>query len=92
MYRCCCAVLCSVLSNCFATQRSVAHKPPLSMEFSRQEYWTGLPFPTPGDLPDPRIKPMSPALAGDYFTTEPQGKPLNLLREYSILYLHLVKA
>ena len=45
---------------------------PLSMEFSRQEYWSGLPFPSPGDLPDPEIKPMSPAspaLAGGFFTT-----------------------
>ena len=43
---------------------------PLSMEFSRQEYWNGLPFPTPGDLPDPGIKPRLPALAGGYFTWE----------------------
>ena len=47
----------------------------MSMEFSRQEYWSGLPFPTPGDLPDLRIKPASPALAGGFFTTEPPGKP-----------------
>jgi len=43
------------------------------MEFSRQEYWSELPFPSPGDLPDPRIKPMSLALAGGFFTTEPSG-------------------
>ena len=51
---------------------------PLSMEFSKQEYWTGLPFPPPGDLPHPGIKtatPMSVALAGRFFTTEPPGKP-----------------
>ena len=51
---------------------------PLSMEFSRQEYWCGLPFPTPGDLPDPGIEPaslVSPALAGRFFTTGPLGKP-----------------
>ena len=50
----------------------------MSMEFSRQEYWSGLPFPTPEDLPDPEIKPASPAstvLAGRYFTTESPGKP-----------------
>ena len=41
------------------------------MGFPRQEYWTGLPFPTPGDLPDPGIKPASPALTGGFFTTEP---------------------
>jgi len=50
---------------------------PQSMEFSRQEYCCGLPFPTPGDLPDPRIKPTSlasPVLAGGFFTTAPPGK------------------
>ena len=41
----------------------------------RQEYWSGLPFPLPGDLPDSGIKPASPALAGGFFTTEPPGKP-----------------
>ena len=50
----------------------------LSMEFSRQEYWSALPFSTPGDLPDPGVEPMSlasPALAGGFFTTVPPGKP-----------------
>ena len=47
---------------------------PLSMGFPRQEYWSGLPFPSPGDLPDPGIDPVSPALAGGFFTTEPPGK------------------
>ena len=47
---------------------------PLSMGFSRQEYWSGLLFPLPRDLPDPEIKPMSPALAGGFFITEPPGK------------------
>ena len=46
---------------------------PLSMGFLRQEYWSGLPLPTPGGLPDPRIKPMSPALAGGFFTIMPFG-------------------
>ena len=54
---------------------TVAHLPPLSMEFSRQECWSELPFPSPGDLPDPEIIPMSPALADSFFTTEPPGKP-----------------
>ena len=54
---------------------TVARQAPLSMEFFSQEYWSGLPFPTPGDLPDPGIKPGSPALAGGFFTTEPPGKP-----------------
>ena len=45
------------------------------MGFSQQEYWSGLPFPPPGDLPDPGIKPRSPVLASGFFTTEPPGKP-----------------
>ena len=45
------------------------------MGFSIPEYWSGLPFPSPGDLPDPRIRPASPALAGGLFTAEPPGKP-----------------
>jgi len=53
----------------------VAHQAPLSVELSRQEYWSGLPFSSPGDLPDPEIKSGSPALAGEFFTTEPPGKP-----------------
>ena len=48
---------------------------PLSMGFPRQEYWSGQPFPSPGDLPDPGIELVSPALAGRFFTTEPPGKP-----------------
>ena len=52
----------------------VACQVPLSLGFSRQEYWSGLPFPSPGDLPDPGIKPLSPALAGRFFTIEPPGK------------------
>ena len=60
----------------FATQWTVAHQAPL--EFSRQEYWSGLPFPTPGDLSEPGNKTASlasPALAGRFFTTIPPGKP-----------------
>ena len=56
----------------FETPWTVAHQDPLSMEFSRQEYWSGLPFPTPGDLPNPRIEPTSfvpPALAGRIFNS-----------------------
>ena len=58
------------------TLRTVAHQALLPMGFSRQEYWSGLPFPPPGDLPDPGIKHRSPALAGGFFTTEPPGKSL----------------
>ena len=53
----------------------IALQAPLSMEFSRQESWNGLPFPPPGDRPDPRIKPVCLASAGGFFTTEPPGKP-----------------
>ena len=56
------------------TPWSVAQQAPLSMGFLRQEFWSGLPFPSPGDLPDPGIEPVFPALAGRFFTTEPPGK------------------
>ena len=59
----------------FVNPWTVAHQAPLSMEFFRQEYWSWLPFPTLGDLPDPGIKLTSPALVGRFFTTEPPGKP-----------------
>ena len=58
----------------FVTPGTVTHQAPLSMGFLRQEYWSGLPFPSPGDLPDPGTKPTSPTLAGRFFTTEPPGK------------------
>ena len=60
----------------FATLWTRAHQVPLSMVFSRQEYWSGSPFPSLGDLSGPGIEPVSPALAGGFFTTEPPGKPL----------------
>ena len=60
----------------FAAPWTEVHQAPLSMVFPREEYWSGLPFPPPGDLPKPGIKPTSPALAGRFFTTEPPGKPL----------------
>ena len=59
----------------FATPWAVAYQTPPSMEFSRQDYWNGLPFPSPGDLPDPGIKPGSPALQADALPSEPPGKP-----------------
>ena len=74
-------VMCTcVLSHVrfYATPWAVAHQAPVSVGFPRKEYWSGLPFPTPGDLPDPGIKPVSlasPALAGGFFTTVPPGKP-----------------
>ena len=63
----------SVMSNSFVTPWTAAHQSPLYVEFSKQEYWSGLPFPPPGDLPNPGIEPMSPAspaLAGWFFTAE----------------------
>ena len=60
----------------FATPLTVACQAPLSMGFSRQEYWSGLPFPSSGDFPDPGIKPGSVALQADTFPSEPPGKPL----------------
>ena len=58
-----------------ATPQTVARQAPLSVGFSRQEYWSGLPFPPPGNLPDPGIESNSPALAGIFVTTETLGKP-----------------
>ena len=68
-------------SYSFVTPWTAAWQVPLSMGSPRQEYWNGLPFPSPGDLPKPGIKPASPALQavscteGRFFTTEPPGKP-----------------
>ena len=59
----------------FATSWTITLQAPLSMEFFRQEYWSGLPFPSPGDLPDPGIEPMSPALQVDSLPSEAPGKP-----------------
>ena len=66
----------------FATPWTVAYQAPPSMGFSRQEYWSGLPFPSPGDLPNPGIKPGSPALQADALNSEPLGKALHI---YNIL-------
>ena len=73
----------------FATLYTVAHQAPLSMGFSKQEYWSGLPFPSPGDLPDPGMEPtslMSPALAGGFFTTTAPWKTSFPLVPKSILF------
>ena len=59
----------------FATPWTIAYEAPLAMQFLRQEYLSGLPFPSPGNLPNPGIKPGAPALAGVFFTTEPPEKP-----------------
>ena len=70
--------VCSVLQSCLILCDPLDCSPPvsLSMGFFRQGYRSGLPFPSPGDLPDPGIEFVSPALAGRFFTAEPPGKPM----------------
>ena len=68
-------------SPTFVTLWTVACQVPQSMEFPRQEYWSGLPFPSPGDLPNSGIRPMSPALQVDSLLTEPQEKPTRLSKK-----------
>ena len=81
---CVCVCVCVCVLSCvqlFVTSWTVDFQAPLSMEFSRQKYWSGLPLPPPGDLPNPGIEPRclaSPSLAGRFFTTEPPGKSLVL--------------
>ena len=71
----------------FVTPGTVVYQAPPSMGFSRQEYWSGLPFPSPGDLPDPGIEHRSPAFQADALTSEPSGKPY--LSEYALIYFRL---
>ena len=66
--------LCPTLCDSMDTVAAVACQALLSMEFSRQEYWSGLPFPSPGDLPDPGIKPGTPGLQADSLSTKPRVK------------------
>ena len=63
----------------FATPWTVAYQAPPSMGFSRQESWSGLPFPSPGDLPNPGIEPRSPTVQADALTSEPPGKPMMMV-------------
>ena len=76
-----CAQLCPTLCD---PMDCIVHQAPLSMEFFRQEYWRELRFPSPGDLPDPGIKPRSPALQADALPSEPPGKPLLFLFFFSL--------
>ena len=69
-------------SPTLVTPWTVACQAPLSMGFSRQEYWSGLPFPSPGDLPNPGIEPGSPALQADALTAELPGKPFFVIWKY----------
>ena len=87
---CVCVYVCSVLSDSVTAWTSVAHLASLSMGFLGQEYWSGLPFPTPGDLLDPGIEPKgfaSPALSAGFFTTAMPGKA-PLLNRYIYLLLY----
>ena len=67
----------------FSTPWAIAYQAPPSVGFSRQEYWSVLPFPSPGDLPNTGIEPGSPAFQADALTSEPPGKPIS---KYSILF------
>ena len=81
----CVCVSHSVVTESHDSMDCVAHQVPLSMEFSRQEYWSGLQIPPPGDLPYPGIKlmsPVAPALVGRFFTTDPPGKPISVTQSH----------
>ena len=73
----------------FAAPWTVARQAPLSLGFSRQEYWSGLQCPSPGDLPDPGIKPRSPALQVDSLPSEPPGKPYICMCMCMYIYMHM---
>ena len=73
----------------FATLWTVAYQAPLSMGFSKQEYWSELLFPSPGDLPNPGIKPRSRALQADSLPAEPPGKPNSWKRQIFVLFQNL---
>ena len=81
---------CSVVSYSFVTPWTMALQAPLSVGFPRQEYWSGLPLPNPGNLPNPGMEPMSlasPAFVGRFFTTAPPGKPHMIWRTFTLLIL-----
>ena len=78
-------LLCSVAQSCLTLcdPWTVVHQAPPSMGFSRQEYWSGLPFPPPGDLPNPGIEPRSPTLQADALTSAPPEKPFCFFNLYT---------
>ena len=79
-----------MIGGLYLTPKTVARQAPLSMEFSRQEYWSGLPFPPPGDLPDLGIEPespVSPPLAGRFFTTESPARHLDRFQFFTVIKL-----
>ena len=85
------------MSNSFAIPWAVAHQAPLPMGIPRQEYWSGLLFPSPGNLPNPGIEPESPALQPDSLLSEPPGKPIinvtldKFLSLFGVLVLSSIK-
>ena len=78
---------CSVVSDSFVTPWTVTHQAPPSLGFSRQEYWSGLPFPSPGDLANPGIEPRAPALQVESLPSGPPGKPPSSLYQLAFGYL-----
>ena len=66
----------------FAIPWTVAYQAPLSMGFSRQEYWSGLPFPSPGEIPNPGIEPRFPALQANSLPTKPPGRPMKNINNF----------
>ena len=72
----------------FAAPWTVAHQAPLSLEFSRQEYWSGLPFPSPQNLPDRAVEVRSPALQAEALPSDPPGKPSIVIKLCPVLWLH----
>ena len=82
-----CTIVCYLLSHIqlFATPWTVAHQGPLSRKFSRQEYWSGLPFPSPEDLPNPGMEPESLALHSVSLPSEQAGNPIKYNTHYNIL-------
>ena len=89
IYVCVCVCVCI---HPFMTPWTVVHQDPLSMGFSRQKYWSGLPFHPPGDLPNPGTEPTcltSPALACRFFTTEPPGKFYKYIYLYIYMYVEI---
>ena len=91
LLNCCCC--CSLITkSCLILCNPTDDNPPLSMGFSRQEYWSRLQFPSPGDLSDPGTEPKSPELAGRFFITEPPGKPIYwILTSKRSWYLYCLK-
>ena len=79
-WHCCCCLVTKLSLTLLQPHGLQPTRPFLSMGFPRQEYWSGLPFPSPGNLPHPGIEPVSPALTGRLITTDPPGKPLWLRR------------